>query len=305
MALNSRSLVAPKRGSLGEANLILVARARQHSVRDFPGPLSIKHVVDGRVAWKSGRQERWVDESSFLLLNDGEPYSMDIDGDTETETCVVFFKHGFVESAARALSSPDLHLLDDPFREPLPLGFISRLHRRDQCVIPRLAAVRDAALAGACEMEMEDAFLTLANGLLRVHQETLHRLRGIPAARLSTRTELLRRVERAREYLHAQAGGPVTLAAAAQAACLSPFHLHRVFTRVFGQTPHSYLSALRLERAAALLKKGVPVTSACLSAGFESLGSFSSLFRKRFGCPPSALHPKFRKIREAADRAPV
>jgi len=98
-------------------------------------------------------------------------------------------------------------------------------------------------------------------------------------------------VARGREFLHAESYGRITLADAARAACLSPFHFHRTFVRVFGKSPSRYVNDLRLTRAVQLLKSGVPVTEVCLAIGFESLGSFSTTFRKRFGVPPSTFLP--------------
>jgi len=73
----------------------------------------------------------------------------------------------------------------------------------------------------------------------------------------------------------------------ARAACLSPYHFHRSFTVAFGKTPHQYLTAHRLERAAQLLRRTpMSVTQICFDSGFESLGSFSSLFRRNFGTSP-------------------
>jgi AraC-like DNA-binding protein len=50
-----------------------------------------------------------------------------------------------------------------------------------------------------------------------------------------------------------------------------------------------------LERARRLLALGLPVTEACLGSGFESLGSFSTLFRRRFGIPPSEFRRSHSK----------
>ncbi|HWW94753.1 MAG TPA: helix-turn-helix transcriptional regulator [Vicinamibacteria bacterium] len=55
----------------------------------------------------------------------------------------------------------------------------------------------------------------------------------------------------------------------------------------FGETLHAYIVRQRLECARRLLSRwDRPVTAVCLNAGFESLGSFSSLFRRRFGLSP-------------------
>lgn len=279
------AILVPKTRELGSVNAVLTAQARRHSVADFPGPLSIKTVLDGRVAWRTEGRDIWVDDSSFLILNDGETYSMDIDAREPVTTCCVFFERGFVESIARHLTHPEE--LDPPCTSTTPLTFVSRLHPRDERVIPRMRALRQHTLAGASAAEPEKHFLSLARDLLLLYGEMRTQLARVPAARASTRLEILRRVARGREFLHGQVDGPVALKDAARAACLSPYHFHRAFTRIVGETPHSYLTRLRLERAQRLLRTGLPVTEVCCAVGFESLGSFSTLFRKRFGVQPS------------------
>ena len=292
---SANAILLPEGPQFGSTNIALVARGRRHLVRDFPGPLSIKTVIDGRVAWRLEGRDLCVDDSSFLVLNDGEPYSMGIDEHRPVTTCCVFFAHGFVESVGRDLSHSACHLLDEPTNSGGPLTFLSRLHPKDQQVVPAMRTICARIRAGAEPSEFEERYLLLARDLLLVYAETRHQLARVPAARVSTRTEMLRRVSRGRDFLHAYAGGPVRLQDAARAACLSTFHFHRIFTRAFGQTPHSYLTHLRLERAQQLLLNGLSVTEVCGAVGFESLGSFSALFHKRFGAPPS----QFSKIREA------
>ncbi len=69
---------------------------------------------------------------------------------------------------------------------------------------------------------------------------------------------------------------------------MSLSHLIRVFTALFGETPHQLRTRARLERAKALLAlRNDAVTEVCLEVGFSSLGSFSGLFARRVGAPPS------------------
>ncbi len=78
-------------------------------------------------------------------------------------------------------------------------------------------------------------------------------------------------------------------------ARLSPYHFHRAFKRAFGETPMRRLQGRRLLAAQKLLvTTDKPVTSVCLEAGFESLGSFSWLFRKRFGASPREFRRHLR-----------
>jgi AraC-like DNA-binding protein len=60
-----------------------------------------------------------------------------------------------------------------------------------------------------------------------------------------------------------------------------------LFTRIYKRTPHQYLTDTRIAAAKELLKReGISITEICNSIGFESLGSFSSLFRKQNGLSP-------------------
>ena len=82
--------------------------------------------------------------------------------------------------------------------------------------------------------------------------------------------------------------GPVSLPDVAAHANLSPYHFLRVYKQAYGETPHEFLTRLRIERAKSLLARGSHnVTEACFEVGFSSLGSFSALFAHRVGLSPS------------------
>ena len=92
----------------------------------------------------------------------------------------------------------------------------------------------------------------------------------------------------AREFMRHEYGRPVSLPDVAAQANLSPYHFLRIHKRTYGETPHEFLTRLRIERAKMLLARGSHnVTEACFEVGFSSLGSFSSLFAGRVGLSPS------------------
>jgi AraC-like DNA-binding protein len=94
----------------------------------------------------------------------------------------------------------------------------------------------------------------------------------------------------AREFIDRLYAEPLALRDAAREAGLSPFYFHRLFRRAFGETPHRYLTRRRMAAAQRLLLEGrLTVTEVCLAVGFQSLGSFSALFTRETGRPPSAL----------------
>lgn len=281
----------PQTPSLGAINAVLVARSRRHSVKNFPGPLSIKTVCEGKVAWQVDRREIWVDDSSFLVLNDGEPYSMEIDAPEPVSTCCVFFEKGFVESIARDISTPIARCLDNPDSGNQTVSFLSRLHPRSSTLFHWMAKIREHVLSTSPAMEIDECYLNLASELLLHYEETRKQMTRISAARSSTRMELFSRVSRGREFLHAEAYDRITLSTVARVAGMSPFHFHRTFRQAFGKSPATYLAELRFARAARLLMTGSSVTDVCLAVGFASLGSFSAAFRKYYGVPPSSFRP--------------
>ena len=75
----------------------------------------------------------------------------------------------------------------------------------------------------------------------------------------------------------------------ARTACLSQYHFIRLFKRAFDITPHKYLIKRKISVARKMLISGeYTVTDVCFEMGFESLGSFSTLFRRETGHPPVA-----------------
>ncbi|MEM6360174.1 MAG: AraC family transcriptional regulator [Bacteroidota bacterium] len=68
---------------------------------------------------------------------------------------------------------------------------------------------------------------------------------------------------------------------------ISKYHLLRLFKRYYGITPRQYLIDKRIEKSKENLGNGMSVTETCFAVGFESLGSFSVLFKTKTGKTPA------------------
>jgi AraC-like DNA-binding protein len=80
----------------------------------------------------------------------------------------------------------------------------------------------------------------------------------------------------------------------ARSAGLSRAHFSREFKDAFGSAPHAYLLTRRLERAAALLRvTDRSVVEICMDVGLQSVGSFTTSFKRMFGKTPTAYRAAF------------
>ncbi len=104
---------------------------------------------------------------------------------------------------------------------------------------------------------------------------------------------------RARALIDEQYTQPLDLDELARTANFSRYHFLRAFRHAFHVTPHEYLTRKRIERAKQLLAESeFTVTEICFEVGFESLGSFSTLFHKIVGWSPSIYRVRAWEVRK-------
>ncbi len=95
------------------------------------------------------------------------------------------------------------------------------------------------------------------------------------------------RIRRVTDFIRDNLHRDLTVAELAEVACLSPFHFARMFKAVTGSTPHSFVSAARLEEARRLLARtGMPLGEIALRSGFSGQSTFTSAFKRATGCTP-------------------
>jgi len=120
------------------------------------------------------------------------------------------------------------------------------------------------------------------------------------------RHEGFRRLCAARDLLREQREPSPSIADLASEVQISPFHFIRQFEAVFGVTPHQFRIQARLDAAKQLLARGHhSVTDVCMEVGFSSLGSFSALFTRRVGEPPSAYRRRVRSMVQVPGALPA
>jgi AraC-like DNA-binding protein len=114
---------------------------------------------------------------------------------------------------------------------------------------------------------------------------------AIDACKPLTRADLALRADRAQQFiLRSYPDRELTIRAIAREACLSSFHLIRVFKALTGMTPMKYLQAARMTASRRLLcETPYSVTRIANSVGYSDRTAFARVFRRHFGVAPSSM----------------
>ncbi|MBI1764206.1 MAG: helix-turn-helix transcriptional regulator [Acidobacteria bacterium] len=280
---------APQPNALGECSFIIDGSNRQYHWQGT-GCLSIKTFAGGAALYNVGRGRFRVAEHSYLLLNQNQPYEIIVDAQQPLASFCLFFENGLVEEVQRSLTAPTAKLLDEPQTvKDQPLYFFEKTYPHDDLLSPALFRLRtELPQRQDDEVWLNEHLHQILRRLLTAQQLVQREVESFPALRATTRAELYRRLHRDKEFIAASFEQSLTLDEIARIACLSPSHFLRTFQQAFRQTPHQFLTTQRLARAQYLLRHtGLPVTEICFAVGFESLGSFSTLFRRHLGRSPA------------------
>jgi len=93
-------------------------------------------------------------------------------------------------------------------------------------------------------------------------------------------------IQRVLRHIDANLNQALALSDLAALTGLSIWRFATVFREQVGVSPHRYICRLRLERAQALIRQGMPVASAASEAGFYDQSHLSRHFKNVFGMTP-------------------
>lgn len=110
------------------------------------------------------------------------------------------------------------------------------------------------------------------------------------------RTEYISRINRVMQFIYEHYSEAINLDKLAEVACFSPFHFHRIFSMLTGETPADFFLRVRTEKAAQLLKDSrlKTISEIAFDCGFSSMALFARTFKKHFGMSASA----YRRIEQ-------
>jgi len=149
---------------------------------------------------------------------------------------------------------------------------------------------------GGCAAEIEEFGLMLAGRLIAAGSRAARSGRRVRAgSRAETGRAHAEQARVAQGILASRYAEPLTIARLADAACVSPFHLCRIFRAMVGVTIHQYLTRARVKAAfERVIADPAPLAIIALDCGFSSQSHLTTAFRAAFGITPGALQSHLR-----------
>jgi AraC family transcriptional regulator len=134
-----------------------------------------------------------------------------------------------------------------------------------------------------------------------------------PDGSQAARAEYMARINRVIDHIDRRIGESLRLEDLARVANFSPFHFHRIFGAMVGETLNVWIQRRRAEKAAACLLAypAMPITSIALDCGYSGSDAFARAFREHFGMSatewrgePGRQWRKNRQMDRKAGQAP-
>lgn len=232
------------------------------------------------------------DKDQYVVLNPGANWEligsqnerMDILSFILSEEITSKFYFGFDAS--------ENQLLDSPFDKKIFNSFfIENIYNANHSVIGKLLQ-EIFSRSNSQEFQYTDPneiVFELLEKLFADQLESLRKINTIKGKKNSTKREVFKRLLIARDHIHDNFESRMISIQELSTACgLSEYHLYDSFKKVFQKTPHQYINRLRMQKAKEYCSLGnMSMSEISGKLLFADLASFSKLFKKAYGVPPS------------------
>lgn len=258
--------------------------------------LSLKFVFSGKQAFKINKQNFEIHPDCFLIINKGTIYESIIQSDNYVKFCSISFDANFINDVKNTLTRSTAYLLENPTQKdilsydfpetllPLKSNLHFNLHHIKSFIKNDL---NDDFLLEEYLHHTFINYFEIYNHDIRLAENRLKCLKN------HTKKEVIKRLNLAKDYIYYNYNKQIELKDIAENSYLSINHLLRTFKQAHGESPHQFLTKLRLRRANHLIKNtSISINEVVSMVGFECPSSFIRLYKSHYNFTPA----KFRKL---------
>ncbi len=252
---------------------------------------SLKYVLDQCIYYNVEGREHRVDAGNYLLgckQNDVKAYfdnrqtvksiCIDICANTMAETFTVLTdkNENFDNYLAGYFKQPSFYETVNPVQS--------------SSIANQLLPLAATVAIGLQPQINKEWFLSLSENIVRLEYRNYLFITQINAVRPSTKKELFRRLQLARDFMDQHFLEITEIKEIAEFCAMSEYHFFRRYKEVFEQTPYQYITEKKLQLAKdLLLQKKHSVTEVAMLCSYPDVFTFSKAFKKFYGVTPSSV----------------
>jgi AraC family transcriptional regulator len=252
---------------------------------------TLRFVLSGSEICQINKRSIGVNPNCFLLIQQGTHYVTSGEIEEPSEVLSLSYSNSFLKDFLNSVRFTNRQLLNG---RTCPCSFAEE---GNETIYPFTGNIKYNIYhlrAVVRERSTDELLLNeylyhcLINYYNILREETCLKTESIKLKHKSTRTEVFRRLKLAREYMYTNQSHNITLEELSAYSCLSVNHLLRTFKQAFNQSPHQFLTSIRLQKALFLLKNSrYSVNEIASMVGFDSPSSFIRLFRVKMKVTPN------------------
>lgn len=232
--------------------------------RHFHRIPAIGVVASGSMSSYFCGQNHVVGAGTIILLNPGETHAPAPAGSSGWSFRMFYLDGTLFESLTQSIAAHGLRFRQPFVQDNLLASSLLRLH---------------------LELEYPGEKLRFESQLLSIFSHLTERHSTMQAPRAKPESDNAS-IDLARQYLEANYNRNPSLKELAGLSSFSASHFLRTFRETVGLTPHAYMTQLRIERAAALLRMGIPPIEVAVRTGFVDQSHLTRQFKRIFGITP-------------------
>ena len=247
-------------------------------------------LLNGNASFVINHSRVTMDENSFLVVNRGSTLSFRLQA--SARFCLLYFNTLLSDILSIDIFNKNASI--PTFETASDFALLEHLHYQNATLKNQLTLLMDlgSSCASFHALKADMLIRSMLDDLTAENYEAMRASAKLQVVKKATRVDLFKRLQLARKWMEQNYSAQVNLRQVADIAMLNQEHFLRMFKQAYQQTPHQYLTQLRVDAAKLLLaRSSEPVSTISQQVGFESLSSFSGLFKQKVGSTPG----EFRK----------
>ncbi len=275
-------------------NAVYKSRLRDFNKKLNQTNYSLKLPLSGEEFYQTNDSAYKLDSDHYLITNPNDTVEAYVKSENDVFGLCIYLSTDYINDVTSSMSAGLEKTLDAPFKNSDNVSFLISENRIGNDPLSELLKLfKEDILSGKTEKYDADEFYTsIAELLIQKELKVRSDISSLPQLKLSSKTEILKRVTLMNEYIEDNFRNEISLDELSKISALSKYHALRCYQNIYKITPYKKVRILRLEESRQLIKTGMSMTDIAFELSFSDVRSFSKAFKNYFGKAPSSFKEK-------------